>query len=379
MKSIIVLSILLAFTAHTKAQHPFYLEHTTVIGGDAMVDFEDLQKTPDGGILWIGRTGDNSGIGDIPQCSMSTNSFETIVGKLDSSGQNEWVRVYCDWQQESTNCPPGNKGYIIGGRNPPNEDYDLNLTKLDCNGRVSWQNSWGSSQSDITRMVLETQDKGYLILGGSIGTDGDIPFNYRPQNSFFLTQDIILIKTDSVGNKLWLKVYGSSTEDYSNHVFQIGGYYYLLAYTDGYSNDHDFSDTTQYPGNSRGFLMKLNDTGGVVWNRSMGDIHFNDALFDTSDSTFVIASGSVHNTPPFYKNYGGWNADFGVAKYDLEGQLIWARLYGDPDLNDYPNGIEKGADGTYWIVGESGIQLNPQPPRIGLTDGLLIQIVSVGI
>ena len=378
MKSIIVLSILLAFTSHSKAQHPFYLEHTTVIGGDGAMFFETLTPTSDGGLFWIATTNDSSGNGDLPLCSMPSYQAKSIAGKVDSNGQKVWVKLYCDWQPEISNCPPGEKGYVMGGMNDPGPESDLNLTKLDCEGKVLWRKSWGSTRTDYTWKVIETSDGGYLMLGVSNGRDGDIPFNYRPPNSFIATYDIVVIKTDSLGNKEWLKVYGSSTEDYSNHVFQIGGFYYLLAYTDGYSNDHDFSDTTLYPGNSRGFLMKLNDTGGIVWNRSLGDIHFNDALFDTDDSTFVIASSAVHNTPPFYRNYGGWNADFGVAKYDLEGQLIWAKLYGDPDFKDVPTGIEKGADGTYWIVGESGIQLNPQPPRIGLTDGLMIQIDSVG-
>lgn len=354
-----------------------YINKTTVIGAKVGCDNIQLQSTSDGGAFWTALTKDSTGTGDYPLCSHRTDSLKMVIGKIDSNGNNEWVKVFCDWNaQASVGCPSLDNGYAIPSFTL--DTPDIYLTKLDCQGKVQWQKRWGSSGEDIALKIIQNIDSSYIVLGGTDGNDGDIPFSYQPPNSSFIYSDIVLIKTDKNGNKEWLKIYGSSTSDWSKFIYSIGDYYYLIANTDGYSNDHDFSNTNPYPGNSTCYLMKIDSLGTIVWSRSIGNLGVNDALWDKVDSTFMCVSASRINVPPINKNDGNSNSDYGVVKVNLEGQVVWAKHFGDTAYDDIPTGICKGPGNSYLILGQTmGTSIQPITP-IGQADGLIYWVDSTG-
>lgn len=370
--------IFIFFVAHHAGAQQMHLMKTTVIGGKASSSVFHFQPSPNGGILWTGYTEDSTGAGDFPACSHRTDSLKMVVGKIDSNGNKEWVHVFCDWNEQiSTGCPTADDGYIMGGFKI--DTPDLFLTKLDCMGKVQWQRRWGSTGVngfDGTDQVIQTKDHGYLLLGSTCGNNGDIPFSYRPPNSPFLWQDIVIIKTDSLGNKQWLKIYGSSCDEGGCGVFQIENYYYVISQHENLINDHDFTDST-YPGYRWTFLMKIDSAGTMLWNRSLGALGPNDAMFDDRDSTFLCVSSINDNEPPVYKNDGNTNSDLVVAKISLEGQVLWAKHYGNPMFDDYATGICKGPEHSYLVLGGSDGNFG-YPSPIGHTDGLLYWIDSVG-
>jgi hypothetical protein len=67
--------------------------------------------------------------------------------------------------------------------------------KLDSNGNIQWQKTYGGPGQDLAYDVEETQDGGYIVGGGtgSFGAGG---------------WDMWILKLDSHGNVQWQKTYG---------------------------------------------------------------------------------------------------------------------------------------------------------------------------
>lgn len=372
---VLMLATLLFQADYAEAQQMHMLQ-TTIVGGKKPSYVKQLQATSDGGVLVVGHTQDSTGTGDLSLCNTPSALLKLMVSKIDSNGNKEWVKVYCDYSAQVGSCPPDHPGYAVGGLDPISPD--MLLTKLDCQGNVQWQKRWGSTNADDTKNVIRTKDGGFLLLGVTLGNDGDIPFNYNTSTSI-LHGDIVLIKTDNAGNKEWLKIYGSSTDDFSSWVYQVGDYFYMVAGTDAWSNDHDFSDTNPYPGNSYCYLMKIDSLGNVVSSKSVGNLVPSDVTFDSRDSSFIIVTTVSANVPPINKNDGNTKDDYGVAKIDLNGQVVWGKHYGDATYTDLAYGVSNGPGHSYLIVGQSlSEQFSAIPPRIGYLDGLVYWIDSVG-
>ena len=125
------------------------------------------------------------------------------------------------------------------------------------------------------------------------------------------------------------------------------------------SGSADFGCTTISPPAIAGVLAKYDSTGTCLWARGI-TVGFNDAwaygiAIDAQDRIYITGS------------YDG-NADFGngitlnslggddifLARYDLDGNCLWARRAGSSGSNDEARGIAVSDDGEVFITGISG-------------------------
>jgi len=88
---------------------------------------------------------------------------------------------------------------------------------------VDWYKTYGGSYDDEGNCVHQTSDGGYIITGGT---------HYGVKRP----ADVMLLKTDTKGNKLWERKFGGSEDDWSNSVLQTtDGGYIITGYTSSYS------------------------------------------------------------------------------------------------------------------------------------------------
>jgi hypothetical protein len=105
--------------------------------------------------------------------------------------------------------------------------------------------TFGGSGLDHGYQVIKTNDNGYALLGqyDSLGSD------------------IYVVKTDSGGNILWQKTYGSfNQDDYANSILQTTEGGYLVIGT-----------TTDQNSNLRAWLLRLNSSGDTLWTKIYND------------------------------------------------------------------------------------------------------------
>src|SRR5690606_22580887 len=92
-------------------------------------------------------------------------------------------------------------GYIVAadtrssdGDVSGNHGYsDYWVVKLDAFGTIQWQRCLGGSASDHSSAIRQTSDGGYVVVGGSASTDGDVSCNQGGM-------DIWVVKLDAAGN-----------------------------------------------------------------------------------------------------------------------------------------------------------------------------------
>ena len=76
-----------------------------------------------------------------------------------------------------------------------------------------WDKDFGGTDYDILISIQQTSDHGYILGGYSISSIG----GDKTQNSWGV-HDYWIVKTDSLGNKLWDKNFGGNDNDYLESI-----------------------------------------------------------------------------------------------------------------------------------------------------------------
>jgi len=158
-----------------------------------------------------------------------------------------------------------NDGDLQANQGSHNGDYWI--VKLDGNGNIQWQKTFGGSDSDYATSVKQTSDGGYMIAGNSLSNNGDVSGNH---SSF----DYCVIKLDNTGSLQWQKTLGGSGDDYANSVDQsVDGGFVVCGYTS--SNDGDVSGNH---GSEDYWVVKLTSLGNIQWQKCLGGMDYDNAF-----------------------------------------------------------------------------------------------------
>lgn len=215
-------------------------------------------------------------------------------------------------------------GYLIAGRNSLYETHgDIMVTKIDTEGNLIWERSYGGSRSDGVARILPTQDGNFFLFGSSSSSDGDISYDpYLGENL-----DFWIVKIDPDGNIIWDKIYGGNALDQSwKATLASDGGLVVFGWTS--SNDGDISD---FFGVYDSWLLKLNSEGEKVWDFTMGTASFDysAAILETSDRGFLATSCSEeYEGGNIQCDAMNENSDISVFKLDSLSNFEWQQCYG---------------------------------------------------
>ena len=119
-----------------------------------------IQETDDGGYIVAGYT-----------YSFGAGNEDIWVLKLDEDGNVEWQKTYGgsdeDWAHSIQQTSDG--GYIVAGYTYSfgAGEGDFWVLKLDENGNVEWQKTYGGSDYDRAKSIQQTDDGGYIVAGST--------------------------------------------------------------------------------------------------------------------------------------------------------------------------------------------------------------------
>ncbi len=225
----------------------------------------------------------------------------------------------------------------------PNREYwDLWVLKLDRCGVIQWERSWGGTQYESARDIVQTADGGYLVAGETNSSDGGVIAGYGG------TKDIWILRLDANGNLLWQKRYGGTGLDIANHIHLLNDGTFLLAASSS-SNDGNISGNHGTAGYTDGVLMKLDANGALLWSRCYGGTK-NEELLDIeiiNGRTYLAgyANSIDGDIPPSQKNYDVW-----LLALDANGNKIYSKVFGGSQ-NDVAYSMTRGNDGTLTLAG----------------------------
>jgi hypothetical protein len=209
--------------------------------------------------------------------------------KFDVTGNMIWSRTYglsVDSAARS-GLLTQDGDYLVAGYSDSNGDgnYDFCLLKLNGNGDILWNNTYGGEGSQKAYSITKA-DVGYVIVG-------DIQLPNRATDAWVL-------KVDIAGNVLWNKSVSGKDADSAAYVTTSKDGGYLVA---GF--------TFSFGAGNRDFwLFKISDSGEVLWSYTQGDKGFQEAynVIDAGNNSYVM----VGWTDPI-----GQPALIGKATYDF--------------------------------------------------------------
>ena len=184
-----------------------------------------------------------------------------------------------------------------------------------------WSKTFGGPNADWGNSVQQTIDEEYIIIGNTdfYGTGND---------------DILLIKTDKKGNKMWNKTFGGPEEDWGNSVQQtIDEGYIIIGRTYSYGI-----------GNNDIWLIKTDKEGNELWNKTFGGLgsDIGNSVRQTTDEGYIIIGST--------KSYSKKNYDIWLIKTDKKGNKLWDKTFGE-SYADHGYSVQQTSDDGYIIIG----------------------------
>lgn len=299
---------------------------------------------PDGGCFVSGHRG--------------MDDWDVWVINLDSDGTELWARTYggstIDIGQSIVATADG--GALLAGwtgssdgdvSTPLHGVYDGWLVKLDANGDIEWDRTYGGSGVNQFVDILALPGGDYLILGTSTSANGDVPENNG-------NWDVWVMRVDASGTILWSHSYGGSDPDGPSTVILYQGNY-LIAGTAS-SSDGDVSAsydvlTNGVPYGEDGWLLLVSPNGDLLWEKSVGGSN-GDGLYALApaDDGFIVTGISM-------------SADHFVPG-NVAYQDIWTMRF---------NSKSTQLGGTLYVDADNDANIDVDDPRIG---GRLVELSS---
>jgi hypothetical protein len=203
--------------------------------------------------------------------------------------------------------------------------------------------------------IQETHDHGFILTG----IVRHLPFGQGGNH------DVVLIRTDSLGNELWFKTLGGAGQQqgWSVAVCDDGGY--IVAARD----------------DKRIWIIRTDSTGTMLWERFYGSTVWGNAwperILQTRDGGYIFASG--WGTDDFGINdwvYRPW-----IQKLDAQGDSLWSWFSNTNAYEGYESYITdiiQQNDGSFIAVGQEPT-VNPIDSSLQYKkQGMILKLTSEG-
>ncbi|MEY3386752.1 MAG: hypothetical protein RIR53_1563 [Bacteroidota bacterium] len=294
----------------------------------------------DGSLIIVGST--NSTDGD---CEGARSSYDLWVARFNAKGDIVWKTILGGSSDDGAEdvIETADGGILVVGSTrssdgdvgPTRGNSDLWVIKLDGNGKVLWQKTFGGSASEYAKSVTETSDHSLVIVGVTGSSDGDVQLNRGGTDGW-------LIKLDSVGTMLWNATFGNDLNDFAYSVIEVRDGSFIVA--------GELGSSPRGWESSDAWLIKFSADGQLLWQRTYGSSANADwlqSVIETRDGG-LITCGRV---PP--ANEPGSGA--AVLKTDSAGVLQWVSFLDRTNCADALS-VSLSASGQLLV---SGLAINP--------------------
>ena len=354
----------------------FNIEWQKSLGGTDYDYASSVKQTSDGGYISVGQT--SSWDGDI---TLNHGGREIWVQKVNSSGVLQWQKSFGGSQDDIGECiiTTSDGGYLISGMTSSNDGdvsgnhtiasgyWDAWLIKISSTGTLQWQKCYGSTGSEDARYVIQTTDGGYIFTGESEVNNGDVTGNH---GGF----DIWCVKVNSSGVLQWQKSFGGTGSDRGWEIKATNDGGYIICGTTVSFN----GDVTGNHGYYDAWILKLSSTGTLQWQKCYGGLGVEEAwgITLTSDGGYIFVGYSNSTNGDVTLNNG--SNDVWVVKINNTGVLEWQKSFGG-SAADVGHCIIATSDGGYILSARSGSNDINVSGNNGNDDAWVLKLSSTGI
>jgi hypothetical protein len=245
----------------------------------------------------------------------------------------------------------------------------LFIVNLAYNQSITWDRTYNNNALETARSIKQTFDNGYIVACSS--------------GEYYGATDFWILKLNEYGDTLWTKTFSPSFSQEPRSIIETDdGCYVISGYKSPTENYFDFYiyafkiDETgnvlwefEYPGGNRLgqdivetydgdyvilginvafiaseiILLKLNQNGQLVWNKTYSFPSIMYEINETQDSGFIL----IGERPM------SWGQDIWVMKTDKLGDSTWTKTI-DYDVYDIGHSIKQLDDGNYILAATGG-------------------------
>ena len=208
--------------------------------------------------------------------SKGSGKQDAWVIKLNNKGDMVWNKTFGGYDDDmaSSIIQTKNGDYVAVGwtMSKGSGKQDAWVIKLDEQGNIKWDKTFGGTNYDSARSIIQTEDEGYVISGytwskGAGKADGWI------------------IKLDEQGNIKWDKRIGGSNGDDILSIIQAkDGDYIAVGETE-----------SKGAGDWDGWIIKLDEQGNTKWDKTIGGSYCDSILsiIQTKDGDYIAAGWTM--------------------------------------------------------------------------------------
>ncbi|MEX2316817.1 MAG: SBBP repeat-containing protein [Pirellulales bacterium] len=273
---------------------------------------------------------------------------EAFLHKYNADGTLTWARSFgtttTDQAQDVVADRLGNvfvAGLTLGSLAGTNAGGgDVFVSKFNVLGDQLWTRQIGSNKFDGVSAAAADGLGNVYATGATTGAFGG-PISDS-------SEDVFLVKFDSVGNHLWTKQYGIESQQWAQGIAVDGtGNVYLAGIANGSWGGPlggGGDDVESYDA----FLLKLDSSGNQQWLRQFGG-----PMPDWATDVTVDPLGNVYVAGFSQSNLPGTDADGNdtfVMKFNPAGEKQWV-MQGGPAGPDRPSALVSDSQGHLYVAG----------------------------
>lgn len=333
-------------------------------GGTSSDFLNSIKLTKDGGFILAGTSSSNKGIYKKDDVKGQDDMW---IIKLNARGGEEWQKTLggsgSDKAQIIIQTVDG--GYLVGGSSSSEisgdkteaafGNLDYWIVKLNTDGIIEWQKSFGGKYVDELRSLEQTSDAGYILGGYS-----NSPKSGNKTEKNIGIGDYWILKLDNKGVEQWQKTIGGDKDDQLYAIHQTTDKGYIVG-----GNSDSSSSNFKTESNRQGtdfWIIRLNEAGTINWQKTFdfGSIDVLNSLVENDDHTYLIggyAQGEANGTRKNAKAKENTD-DYIALKIDDKGDELWSEIIGS-DGSDLLKKVIETRDGGYLMAGTSNPQSKP--------------------
>jgi hypothetical protein len=312
-------------------------------GGGGIENTVKLAEVSDGIIIGLASFSNPSGNKSEPAYGWT----DGWVLKLDFDGEIVWQKSFGGNQNDvlfGLISAPDNSIYVAhrsesgasGNRTAPLKGMqDFWIVKTDGDGEIIWDRSYGSDGSDILFGIDQLSNGNIILSGVSVGSTVSYDKTEPP---FGPIADIWILAIDPNGDVVWDKTIGGEGVDGRGHIVVIQDTIYLLgSSTSGVSGLR----TEPLKGMEDLWLTKLDENGTIISTHYYGGNNYEVATGITKlDSNRILLCSRSDSDASIDKSESNrGNDDFWGIIVDYNGNIIAEKTLGGDETDELMDGM----------------------------------------
>ena len=255
------------------------IEWQKTYGGSYIDILSNIKQTTDNKYIATGYT--NSSDDDILN---NQGDYDYLVIKIDTNGNLEWTKTFGGTNSDIANDvqQTTNGEYLIAGYTFSNNGditsnhggFDAWVIKINSNGNLAWQKTYGGSGFDVASCIQKTNDGHYIVAGITDSNDGDITNSHGDKDAW-------VVKIDDLGTILQQTTIGTNGSEGVNSILQTHNNNFLVVGSSQNANSNIKNI----------FIATLDANCTLLWQRKIpqeDNNTFAKAIFETPDCGYML-------------------------------------------------------------------------------------------